>query len=1148
MTKTRWAVLAITGAMTVTSVVVGSAVSCAATPVIPPLRSFESAKDIDVVCMQILTANVEAGVVGLPISPPIPVDQQFCTPVALNQYGAVQPYHLYALVTQVARGEVAVVDLTAGMIIDEDPATPGVNFLPVGAQPAGIAAAPNGQMTFVTSADPNKPAIYGLTSTKILGSAVNYDSGIVTAYNGAQAQVPTLVTWPACSLPEVPGPIIAVPRPPLVVGQGPGDGPESQGYVLAVVLPGNGQDQTARVLTIDPRPLLRGGGIDVGPGPVVPPGSLAHCPIIGETPLSNTNATPPAIAPTWPDGVVYAIEGGAEAGSAQAIAQGFVGPVGPVPVPEFTCGDGGTLPFPEAGPTQLLLPPPLPHATAAARADNYVYVADGALPLIHVIDVTNPLAPKELAPLFATSAAQPTRPVTVSGLAVSPFTRDYTRYLYAIDTWDNPPSIIVYDITDPVHSPHVPLQRPHSVLTPQLPVDRIQFSVPVAAVAFASHDFPLTQDPSSGANIVGAAGSGLLCNPNPNVDLGEVIDAATGFVLDSSFKDPGAFYRNNFEVQDLELGPTRLRGIFGFATLTNGEVALIDVDDWDSPCRRPVAMCPLNSVTCPGGPVSGFTSDIAPPEQQTPARGKFSGFTNPLDPYQVPEAGFTNSVPWVTGETFFPASQPHRPRGMYPFDDDPLLGIHYPQVQVQPQLFDIASGAGLTAGADAGDPNILPTFSTLADPSGYEGGTGVRLAWEDPLVHQNQNWTVTYEGVLPTFTGIEVNIQPNPADKTPFETLIISIPDGLFCRRGVEDQAIGLQRVAAAENAAAEVGLPSTAFPPKMNEWIGDYVQIADNLYPQSSPYWSSPNPGCWEGDSDAGMAIGPNSTLPQTARYEECFNYFQSLMPTQDIMAPYVTRDFPILEAYDDHLVVSRFSYPGDNPPPGMADAAASYPVEPATTNRSIVGPNPSNAQYLRSAYCCFHGQSTINVRAGGEWVASGSVSGLLHHITTDPATNRCVLSCDPQQALLNARNLGFFTTTNPLICAGSGEHCLDRNSALAMRNPMFAYFITHPVGPAPDLSPSNPMYPTNCTTVTTGSNPLCVTQRVTRDLSWEFNTINAFTNQFVNLAATGTQLDPQSMLFIPSLGQMAVVDGAQEGLVIIDLGTIAVSGSPYF
>jgi hypothetical protein len=855
---------------------------------------------------------------------------------------------------------------------------------------------------------------------------------------------------------------------------------------------------------------------------------LDHCPIIGETPLSNTKATPPGLGPAWDDGVKYAIDGGPtvepDGSGAKAAAQaGYVGPVGQAPLPQFVCGDAAAAPSPPPGTSPPLLGPGIPHAAAAARADTFLYVSDDALPLIHVIDLTNPIAPKEIAPLFATSALQPTRTITVSALAVSPFTRDYKRYLYAVDQRDNPASIIVYDITDPVNSPHVPLTRPHPELSPQLPLDRIQFTVPVAAVAFVSHDFPLTQNPSSGGNIVGAAGSGLLCNPNPNANLFETIDASNGQVLDASFKDPGAFYRSNYLVQQVPIGPMRLRGIYGFATLTNGDVMLIDIDDWDSPCRRPVFM-------------GGFTSDIAPPQQNTPTSGKgpFHGIANPLDPYQVREAGSTNGIYWVTNETFFPATQPHRPRSQYPLDIDPLLGPHIPQVQVQPQLFNIETQSGLTSGADAGDPTMLPTTTTLADFSGYDGGPGVRLAWEDPLVHQNQNWTVTYEGSIQGTTqalgsGPVVNIDLNPNDKAPYETLAISTPNASFCGRGVEDRAVGQLRAAAAERAAHALKLDSkgSAFPPNMSEWVGDYVQITDDLLPQSDPYWSHPpDPTCFGGVQD------------QLARYNSCYDYFQP------IAQQFITRDFPILEAYDDHLVIGRFSYPADDPPPDAGANAADYPVPPATTNRVIVGAGPGNVHFLQAARCCFHGQSSISVRAGGEWVAFGSVSGLLHHVTNDPTStppNRCVLACDAQQALLNSRSLGFSPTVDITQ--------LDRNSPLAMRNPMLAYFITHPLGPDPNLSPQNPLYPASCTIESNvGRIAVCVPQRVVRDLSWQFTMINAFTNQFVNLGSTGTQLSPQSMLFIPSLGQLAVVDGAQEGLVLIDLGIVGVSGTPYF
>jgi hypothetical protein len=113
-------------------------------------------------------------------------------------------------------------------------------------------------------------------------------------------------------------------------------------------------------------------------------------------------------------------------------------------------------------------------------------------------------------------------------------------------------------------------------------------------------------------------------------------------------------------------------------------------------------------------------------------------------------------------------------------------------------------------------------------------------------------------------------------------------------------------------------------------------------------------------------------------------------------------------------------------------------------------------------------------------------------------------------------------------------------------MRNPMFAYFVTHPVGPAPNLAPSDPNYPSTCTTA---GQKNCAVQRVSRDLSWEFTTINAFTNQVINLAAIGSGgVSPQSMLFIPSLGQLALVDGAQDGLVMIDLTSVTTFGTPYY
>ena len=129
----RVAFAAVAAAITFAAVEMATATSCAPTPVNTPLRSFQAARFVDVVCMNTLTGEDGGGI------PAVPLPQAACAPVPAGVAGAILPNHLFALVTQTLRGEVAVVDLTAEVIIDEDLGTPGIQFLPVGKQPSGIA-------------------------------------------------------------------------------------------------------------------------------------------------------------------------------------------------------------------------------------------------------------------------------------------------------------------------------------------------------------------------------------------------------------------------------------------------------------------------------------------------------------------------------------------------------------------------------------------------------------------------------------------------------------------------------------------------------------------------------------------------------------------------------------------------------------------------------------------------------------------------------------------------------------------------------------------------------------------------------------------------------------------------------------------------
>jgi hypothetical protein len=1121
--------------------------SCTATATNNPLRSFENARDVDVVCMQVLAGEDGGGI------PPLPLPQAACTPVPLGLAGTVLANHLYALVTQTKRGEVAVVDLTGGFVVDEDLGTPGMNFLPVGQMPSGIAAAPDGKMTYVAAAEVNKPAVYGLPSTLILGNSQQLDGG------GHAMTPPLLTTWPVCALPALPGPITIIPNPPpeptIEMGPGPatdggtdaaqardggrdggadattvkdsgkdsapaktgsadsggaradaadaGSGvlPNAAGYVLAVVLPGGSDGQPARVITIDPLPLLRGGGVlSPDSGPVDPPAQLAPCTILGQSTFSGGVADA-GQGPAWPDGVEW-IDAAIDATLPTAAACSNQGV------------DAGTLP--------PSLPGSAPMPTAVARAGQFLYVADGALPLIHVFDVSIPSNVHEIAPLRATSLAQPSRTVTISALAISPPTRDYKRFLYAVDATDSPPSIIVYDVTDPVRSPHVPLVRPHSALVPIQSQDRISFAAGVSAIAFVQHDWPLAQTPG-GAQTSGAAATGLLCNPNPNVDL---------FAADASpdaqqYTDPGANYRySSIPFADEPLGPMRLRGIFAFATLSNGQVVTIDVDDWDAPCRRPSVMGPVDAGI--NEQTSGYTNAITPPE---PNIGMRDG--GALDPWEAPFTGSTNGVTWVTNEVFFPVSAPHRPRSNFPLSNNAAQGIHYPYLVGAPELYSAGPDGGLGASVNgsvaAGNPAMLPTATVFPDPSDLpDGGVGIRIAWEDPTAHIDQNWTVDYEGKLVSFNNIVGDLaitgEGLSAERPPYYTLFVSDPGGEICSKGVEDWTVGQQRAATFLAASTAAGLGA---PEDLDRWIGDYVQIADDLLQPTDPYWSSDpqadqTDDCWAGFNGTTPDGGTTAPLTDpTERYNTCLTIFDWAANQS------VARDFPIVQAFDDGLVITRFNYPD----------STTYPVTPTTSNRQTTPPDVTNIPALKQLKCCFHGQATFNVRAGGEWVTTGSASGFFHRMTVDPATNRCVTSCDPQKALLNARAIGIASGAN---YESTTTFIPDRDSPLAMRNPIFAFFMQHPWVPDPNISPLQ---------VVDGGFPEVV-QRPARDFVWQFGLKGQLSPLTVNLASTNSSVSPQSMLFIPSLGQIAVVDGSQagQGLILIDLNSVSVSGNTYY
>lgn len=1055
--------------------------ACSQTPTSVPVRTFERAQRMDVVCLQLYQRSKPFG----PIQPR-GLAQNECAPVAGDAEPGIN--QLFALVTQSARGEVAVVDLSAGALVDTQRAVPGINFLPVGALPTDIAATPDGVMVFVASSEPNKAAIYGIPTRRILGDTPGFPRD--------PSQV-SLGSWPVCSLPQNPGAMLVVPRkaqpaPPADAGAGDaGDGGTDAGpppaadvpeYELMVVLPGDRRN-SAKVVTIDPRPFRRGGlptkadgspdydfSVDndlrnkydplLTPGEVLRPGEMQPCRVTSAVQLVGAEAVPKTVpvGMAWDDGVKYVDGGvdltckrpvkGASCGlepccdkkfpSVPSEAGAPVSDAGPTaeggaPVPA-ACDDAGA---PDAGPTELDLGPlDPPRLVSMVRDESFLYIADEGVPLIHVVDVTDPRAPRELPPFVASSQADPSRVVKIKEIAISPPTREFKRFLYAIDRVDG--SIIVYDVTEGANAPRVPMTRPHPELNPFQPIDRIRYSEPVVSVAFARNEVPLGQ--VAGGRRVDAA-SGLLCNPNPNLDT-------------NPDRDLGSYYREISPDPGIPIGPRRLRGIFGFATLASGRVNIINVDDWDAPCRRPQDL-------------SIASSDIAPAQSKPAA--------DDLDPYKAP----TTAPGAVTNEVFVTMSAPHTPRSDVLVRDDTQTGNQIPRVSSTPTV-------------QTGASTILPV---VGPESVRTPLLSIRFASEVPDVHVAQDWKVTYEGTLPGVKGTAAVVSTErPLD---YSTVVLTQGQSNFCRGGIEDFDIGRDRAAKILSELRAQNAPVPVAP--LDKRLADYVRLTEELLDPADPYWAleldrNDAAQCWVDPKD------PRPTPTPSARYDICRATFGLAGEGS------ASRDFPIVEAYSDHLVLGRFYTP---------PSAPGAPPRP----REVVGRDPTNADLLRLMRCCFHHQVRFEVRASNEWIVVGNTPGaasgvgFMNHITNGPG-GRCVTSCDVRESLFNGRIPGGDIVPS---LAGDG-----RDSARAMRNPMFALTVANPTDRTADA--------------------------VARDTFYSFSTRGDFKYLGIAIAGTSTAVNPQSMRFIDPLGQIGVVDGASQGLVLIDLRAVTVARAPYF
>lgn len=1037
---------------------------CAQQPTLVSVRSLEQSGRVSFVCID--TPGPGATHV------PRPIDEcSLAQVLEINQYdldagvddaGVSTSHipHLYALVTQTTRGEVAVIDVTSAnhSVLDQDPSVPGANFLPVGSQPIDIVSTPEGLATFVGVAEIGREALFALPSDRILPRATELD---------ADARPPTpapeLSSWPACRLPSAPGQMLLLRDP----------------------------------LGSDGNPRESCDGAFAEPTGAHPHGDLS------KDGLGNLLGRQKLVV-AMPD------DGGIAVFDAQKLLDLEGDAVfGPCPIERWIPLDADVPPLtlpappPEKEACKNPLPvTPKPEANLTARpsgltyADGRLYVSDLAAPLIHVIEMRTPCEPVEAPPLLPFAAAEPERVVTTTRVAVSPsLTPDLKRYLYAVDADDG--SAMVFDVSDTSAS-RLPLHRRHAEWNPFTPPDRIRFDTPVADLVVLQRDLPKAFPPT------GVTAEGVRCDPDPSLTVCKPESTQCDFA--TAYRTSAAY--------DLGAGPQNLRGVFAFLALTSGKLAVIDIDDYDAPCRVPkglsvVAGCCKDDSSaacepqcdslhkCPDGFLcaSGFCA----PKSAGSCASPSVCLDVPPDDADPDTQGVCDACSLISSnELSCNVVMPNTPR-MSTYDVGGVVtGQREPGVQNFPLLYD-KTGSLLDIGSDPSVPRMVATLpaqggaisvavgdqnAIIAQDGTFTQADGPKnilaMNLEDPRVQLvDQSWTVTFEGALPGFAEIRGALKFDAAVSDGLAS--ITNADGRFCDKGVQS-----------EQALLEAGVS-----PAGVNYAGDYIQLAATLPIEEDAYWDAP--------------LGSGATPVGSCTFELCELTFG------DVDGPKAGRDFVITEAYQDHVALrSRDLSALQDQLKALESASAPDPGKIDATKQAI----QQALERPALAHCCFPSEMSFNVRVGNQWAVNGDGSGFFHHVIADPMTGACRESCDPQRARLNGR----VPSVDPSIVANEAvSSAIHDGSPLAFINPMFRFAVIN--GTA--LTDQGVRYPVS----------------PQRDAQFRFITQGAFVPLLIGVAADVNMLiQPVGIAVIPTLSKdIAVTDGSFNGLTVVSLSSVA-------
>ncbi len=955
---------------------------------------------------------------------------------------------MYALVTQTSTEEVAVIDAQGAQVVDLDPSTPGYAFLRVASKPESIVSTPGGAATFVTISGRGRDGITAIPTTCISQPPKNQTALDVTSF-------------PSCHLPVTPGDIAVIIAPP--------DADDTIRENCDSASPAETPPIAASRLECEAD--LTREHLDEHENSVGPRGRrklAVSLPDRGEIAFIDAQWLLDQVPGSFPECQIEVTHRlGVD-----------LGPAGT----KQRLDDAPELEPPAGCVIEEPLTPPKPSSFTPrpggfAPAGSVLYVADQGAPVIHVLDVSNPCSPKELPSLLPMSFDWPSRVVTTSRLAASPLTPSGKRYVYAIDDYDA--SLMAFDVS-PGSTNRTPLVRPGSLRVPE-PPDRLKLGTPIADIAFALRDIETT-DPETGV-----AESGVKCDPNWET------------------APPGSPAAQHRPTSDRSRGaqPRLLRGLFGLAMLTSGHVAIIDVDDFDGPCRRPYT---TNASEKPD--FRGCVGDVGLPEFLT------------LD-------GTPNTALTVTNEVSCGVVETHRFRSALMGRTNTTDGTGTATLSAFPELVTDSETGDRPAqelpkllavpfeptesGGPAPDPEVYigttlhkkgsPSADLPTDPNTALVST-LTLPFDEPRsLPAAEGVSLTYEGAI---------MLQNPSGRFVFDAadavapMQFADPTAQFCDLGVYDREmlgdLGVSELGVEDSAEARDLFARTH---------SDVVELTAEFLPSVDEYWLDER------------LIAPESEGGCGLDYGTCVDTFGEYDPPE--VNP--NRQLSVIEAYQDFLVVEPLNAEDDEEKTRLAKRLA----------------------------CCFPQGLSYRVHVRKQWVLAGTNSGLRSDVSSRAETLangeehfRCTRDCNPQKRYWNGRVFEIATkeTCTPLV-----------------GGPVCAVGPWEPGDPCV-YDPCEKDAFGNCTRLDgsldlakdTGATA-CIHSGVTsrfavyrgllpsvRGMQFQWQTTGGFRPLVSSLAVVSVAVLPQQVQYVPELQRIALVDGAQLGLSLISLDSLRV------